>query len=257
MVKGLYTAYTGMINEQNRMDIMTNNLANLDTVGFKKEGSTSQAFGDILNYEIKDKSEFYLTKRMGTVNPGVRIGETYTDWEEGPLKETGNVYDLALSGNGFFNIEFTDKEGNTTTKYSRDGSFTLNADGTLVTEDGDFVLDTDGNHITVNPNIKTEINEEGEIWQGGANVATIAVTDFENYDYLEKYGENLYNTVDGATPIDADARVISGYLEQSNVNTVSEMVNMIAIQRQYESNQKVIKTMDGSLQIACNDLGKV
>ena len=257
MVKGLYTAYTGMINEQNRMDIMTNNLANLDTTGFKKEGSTSKAFGDILNYEIKDKSEFYLTKRMGTVNPGVRIGETYTDWQEGPLKETGNTYDLALSGNGFFNIEFTDKQGNTTTKYSRDGSFTLNVDGALVTEDGDFVLDTAGNHIVIDPTHYAEINQFGEIWQDGALAATIAVTDFENYDYLAKYGENLYDTVDGATQVDANARVISGYLEQSNVNTVYEMVNMIAIQRQYESNQKVIKTMDGSLQIACNDLGKV
>ena len=257
MVKGLYTAYTGMINEQKRMDIMTNNLANLDTTGFKKEGSTSKAFGDILNYEIKDKSEFYLTKRMGTVNPGVRIGETYTDWEEGPFKETGNTYDLALSGNGFFNIEYTDKQGNTTTKYSRDGSFTLNVDGALVTEDGDFVLDTAGNHIVIDPTHYAEINYQGEIWQDGNLAATIAVTDFENYDYLAKFGENLYDAVEGATQTDSDARVISGYLEQSNVNTVYEMVSMIAIQRQYESNQKVIKTMDESLRIATNDLGKV
>lgn len=257
MVKGLYTAYTGMVNEQNRLDIMTNNLANVNTTGFKKEGSTSQSFADILAYNIKDRSEFYLAKRMGVNNPGVRIGENYTDWQEGPIKNTNNTYDLALSGNGFFQIEFTDKAGNTSTKYTRDGSFTLNSNGELVTKDGDYVLDTNGERITIDPTQETEINGQGQIWQNGTLRATVGLIDFEDYNYIEKYGENLYQTVDGATEQDATATVHSGYLEQSNVNVVSEMVNMIAIQRQYESNQKVIKTMDGSLDVAVNNLGRV
>lgn len=257
MIKGLYTAYTGMINEQNRMDTLANNLANVDTTGFKKEGATSQAFGDILKFEIKDKSEYYLTKRMGVTNPGVRIGENYTDWSEGALHETDNTFDLALSGMGFFRIEFTDKGGNTSVKYTRDGSFTLNQKGELVTKDGDYVLSSTGAHIVLDPNDWASVNAMGQIYQNDALVATIGTTDFADYNYLEHYGENLWQTVPGATEQPANTKILSGYLEQSNVNTVEEMVNMIAIQRQYESNQRVITTLDGTLQIAANDLGKL
>ena len=245
-----------MINEQNRMDTLANNLANVNTTGFKKEGATSQAFGDILKYEIKDKSEYYLTKRMGATNPGVRIGENYTDWSEGALHETDNTFDLALSGLGFFQIQFTDKEGVTSTKYTRDGAFTLNQLGELVTKDGDFVLSDTGAHIVLDPTKMAGINTAGQIYQDDALVATIGVTDFADYDYLEHYGENLWQTVEGATEQPANTNILSGYLEQSNVNTVEEMVNMIAIQRQYESNQRVITTIDNTLQIAANDLGR-
>ena len=110
MVKGLYTAYTGMINEQNRMDIMTNNLANASTVGYKKEGSTSQSFDDVLTVKIKDQSVgMRNVQRLGVKNPGVKIGENYTDYSQGSFRITGNTYDLALSGEGFFAIEFTNK----------------------------------------------------------------------------------------------------------------------------------------------------
>ena len=106
MVKGLYTAYTGMINEQNRMDIMTNNLANASTVGYKKEGSTSQSFDDVLTVKIKDQSVgMRNVQRLGVKNPGVKIGENYTDYSQGSFRITGNTYDLALSGGGFFAIE--------------------------------------------------------------------------------------------------------------------------------------------------------
>ncbi len=245
-----------MINEQNRMDTLANNLANVNTTGFKKEGATSQAFGDILKYEIKDKSEYYLTKRMGVTNPGVRIGENYTDWSEGALHETDNTFDLALSGPGFFRIQFTDKEGVTSIKYTRDGSFTLNQLGELVTKDGDYVLSDTGAHIVLNPTMMAGINTTGQIYQDDVLVATIGTTDFADYNYLEHYGENLWQTVEGATEQPANTSILSGYLEQSNVNTVEEMVNMIAIQRQYESNQRVITTIDNTLQIAANDLGR-
>ncbi len=256
MVKGLYIAYTGMINEQNRMDVLANSLANVDTTGFKKEGATSQAFGDILAYNIRDKSEYYLTKREGVMNPGVRIGETYRDYTVGPLHETDNTFDLALSGQGFFRVEFADKTtGETRIRYTRDGSFTLNDTGDLVTKDGDYVLNPEGNHITIDPLLETNINRFGEIYQGEDLVGVVGTTDFEDYNYLEKYGENQFQAVEGATEQPADTQVLSGYLEQSNVNIVEEMVNMIAIQRQYESNQKVITTIDGTLDIAANNLG--
>ncbi|MBR6309175.1 MAG: flagellar hook-basal body complex protein, partial [Lachnospiraceae bacterium] len=151
MVKGLYTAYTGMINEQHRMDTLTNNLANSTTVGFKKEGSTSQSFNAVLALKVKDTSEpANIPKRIGYNNPGVKIGENYTDWAQGSFKITDNTYDLALSGDGFFEIEFTNKAGETSTKYSRDGSFTLTQEGYLVTKDGNYVMGSRG-RIQLNP----------------------------------------------------------------------------------------------------------
>jgi len=139
MVRGLYTAWSGLVNEQNRMDIMTNNLANADTVGYKKEGATTQSFDDVLTIKIKDSSEGLTNaNRIGTRNPGVKIGENYTDFSQGSFRETGNTYDLALSGEGFFAIEFTNKAGETQTMYTRAGQFALNKDGYLVTNDGDL-----------------------------------------------------------------------------------------------------------------------
>ncbi|MDD3368969.1 MAG: flagellar basal-body rod protein FlgF [Lachnospiraceae bacterium] len=262
MLKGLYTAYTGMLNQQNRMDIMTNNLANADTTGYKKEGATSQAFDSVMAVKIKDVTEGGSganARRLGYVAPGVKIGENYTDYSEGSLRETGNTYDLALTDAGFFNIEFTNKAGETSTKYTRDGNFTLTTGGYLVTQDGDFVLGTNGQHIRLNPLLETSINENGVISQNGTTVATLRLTDFADYDYLEKYGENLYQTIEGATTqaVNANTQVYSGYLESSNVSVVNEMVNMISIARDYESNQKLVQTYDSSLDVTVNQLGKV
>lgn len=258
MVKGLYTAYTGMLNEQNRMDIMTNNLANASTVGYKKEGSTSQSFDDVLTVKIKDQSVgMRNAQKIGIKNPGVKIGENYTDYSQGSFRITGNTYDLALSGEGFFAIEFTNKAGETDTKYTRAGQFTLNKDGYLVTEEGDYVLDTQNRRIRLNTLIDSSITDDGTIYQNDQAVAKIQVTDFADYDYLEKYGETYYQPIQGAQTIASNAQVKSGYLEMANVQIVSEMVNLISITRAYESNQKVVQTIDDTLDVAVNQIGRV
>lgn len=259
MVKGLYTAYTGMINEQHRMDTMTNNLANSTTVGFKKEGTTSQSFDALLAVKIKDTSEpVNIPKPIGYNTPGVKIGENYTDYSQGSFKITDNPTDLALSGEGFFCIEFKNKAGETSTKYTRDGSFTLTQEGYLVTKDGDYVIGANDGRIRLNPLLDVSVDSQGRILQNDAVVASIKLVDFQDYNYLKKYGENLLEPVEGATIINnPDCKVYSGYLEMSNVNIVTEMVDLIAITRQYESNQKIIRTIDDTLQIAANQLGKV
>lgn len=258
MLKGLYTAYTGMINEQNRMDTMTNNLANASTVGFKKEGTTSQSFDAILALKIKDESVgVHLAQPIGLNNPGVKIGENYTDYTQGSYRVTDNTYDLALSGEGFFTIEFTNKAGETSTMYTRAGQFTLNREGYLVNENGDYVLSTQNQRIQLNTLLDSEISTNGTITQNGTAVAQIQVTDFEDYNYLEKYGETYYRPVEGARTTAADAEINSGYLEMSNVQVVSEMVNLINITRAYETNQKVIQTYDSSLEIAVSQLGRL
>lgn len=291
MLKGLYTAYTGMINEQHRMDVLTNNLANATTNGFKKEGTTSQAFDTVLAYKIKDMSEpgnlprpmatnraidqnevnnplneDYLQKRVRKtgLNLGVKIGENYVDYSEGPLKETENPLDLALSDRGFFAVEYTNKADETFTLYTRDGNFTMNQRGFLQTQDGDYVLDVDGRRIQMDPALEVSINRNGDIIQDGEVVATIGVVDFEDYNYLERFGENFFRTIDGARQIDpedeeieTDTQIHAGYLEMANISVVTEMVNMIALQRQYESNQKVITTYDDTLEQAVNQNGKL
>ena len=257
MVKGLYTAYTGMLNEQHRMDVLTNNLANSDTHGFKKEGATSQAFDTVLGYKIKDISDTpNLAKGIGNMNLGVKIGENYTDYSQGPFRVTGNTYDLAISGKGFYSIEFTNKAGQKSTKYTRDGAFTVNKEGYLVTKDGDYVLGTAG-RIKLNPLVDATVNRDGSISQNGVTVATLRLTDFEDYDYLLKYGETYFEPVEGYTTKAADAEVYSGYLETANLSVVTEMVNMISITRAYESNQKIIQAYDQTLEYAANQTGKL
>ena len=264
MIKGLYTAHTGMVNEQKRLDVLTNNLANADTNGYKKEGTTSQTFADELAIKIKDTSSYGINKKLGTISMGVHLGETYTDYSQGSYKVTDNNTDFALNGNGFFAISFTDKMGNTSVKYTRDGAFTINTQGYLVTKDGDYVLNANGAtnrnanaRIQVNPLKEMIVDELGNVYQDDVQVATIGVVDFADYNYLAKYGENMYDLVDGGQIIASDAKVDQGCIEASNVNVVSEMVKMITISRAYQAGQKVINAVDQTLEKTANQVGKV
>lgn len=257
MVRGLYTAYTGMLNQQKKMDTLSNNLANADTTGYKKEGVTAKTFETQLAIKVKDGSNAYIDQQIGTLNLGVKIGENYTDYSQGSYRSTGNTYDLALSGNGFFNISFMNKAGEQSVKYTRDGNFTIDNEGALRTQDGDYVLGESGEIYIPENATDVSINKLGEIYADGEYVDTIKITDFEDYNYLKKYGENMYDAVDGAIEKEADATIDQGYLEQSNINVVTEMVNMISLSRTYEANQKLIQTMDDALEKSANQIGKV
>ena len=174
MVKGLYTAHTGMVNEMNRLDILTNNLANADTIGYKKEGTTSRTFADELAIKIKDTSDYGLRKNLGEMSLVTHLGQVYTDYSSGSFKVTDVQTDLALDGQGFFAVAFTDKQGNVTAKYTRDGNFIINAEGYLVTKDGNHVLNATGalnqnpseaNFIRFESNEPIVIDEMGTIYQ--------------------------------------------------------------------------------------------
>ena len=265
MVKGLYTAYTGMINQQNRMDVLTNNLANSATNGFKKEGSTSQSFDEELAIKIKDTSAYGLPVALGDVSLGVKVGECYTDYGQGSFRVTDNVYDMAIDGDGFFAISFTNKAGETSVKYTRDGAFTVNREGYLMTKDGDFVLNQaaaqagnpgQAGYIQVNPNLPLVVDENGYYYQNDQLLGQIGLVDFADYNFLEKYGENMYDLAAGGQGQLSEAQITQGTLEMSNVNVVSEMVEMINITRAYEANQKIIQTIDGTLDKAVNTIGK-
>jgi len=249
MVKGLYTAYTGLVNQQNRLDVVTNNLANATTTGYKKQGTTTQSFDSLMAIKINDPTNGNINQNIGPISLGVKIGENYRDYSQGSFKNTSGSYDFALSGNGLFSVSFTNKTGQESTMYTRDGSFQMAQDGSLVTKDGDFVLGQDG-PIVLPTNATISVDETGGIYADGQYIDQFAITDFEDNNYIEQYGENLYSAVDGATKKDATATVMQGYLEMSNVNVVSEMVQMITISRAFESNQKVMNSIDETLQKA-------
>lgn len=265
MIKGLYTAHSGMVNEMYRLDILANNLANSDTTAYKKEGTTSRTFADELAIKINDTSHYGSSQKIGNMSLGVHLGQVYTDYSNGNFKITDNDTDFALEGNGFFVVSFTDKNGNTSAKLTRDGSFILDDNGYLRTKDGDYVLNQVGaesmnpsqdNYIQLNTMVAVHVNENGYIYQGNDLVAQMGMVDVNNYDYLEKYGENLYNLVEGGAITASEGKIHQGALETSNVNVVAEMVNMIAIQRAYDAGQKVVTSVDQTLERAVN-LGKV
>ena len=257
MVRALYTAYTGMYNEQNRLDIISNNIANSATTGYKQESVTSQAFEQMLAVKIKDGSDAYINRRIGKMSLGVKLGEVYTDYDQGSLRQTSNTYDMAISGEGFFQVRIPSSNGSSVVKYTRDGNFNMNKDG--------YIVDVNGNHLQgINGDLKVDpdaaevsITREGYVQVDGAVVDRIALADFEDYDYLKKFGENMYETVDGATAKAAKGLIEQGYLEQSNVNVVSEMVDMITITRAYEANQRIIRSVDSMLDKASNQIGRV
>ncbi len=257
MVRGLYTAYTGMVNEQKRLDIIANNLANAATVGYKEENVTNQSFDKLLTIKIRDVSEAYNDRPIGTMSLGVKLGEVYTSYTQGSLRQTDKTFDMALEGKGFFTMSVTDRAGNESLKYTRNGSFTMTRDGHIVDADGNHLMGEGGEIILPTDAAEIKIDETGAFYADGVYVDSLLITDFENYDYLVKSGDTMYQTVEGATQMPADATVRQGFTEQSNVNVVAEMVEMITVTRAYEANQKVIQSVDQTLDLAANSIGKV
>lgn len=256
MVRGLYTAYTGMVNEQKRLDVISNNLANSATVGYKEESVSSQAFDDVLTIKIRDNSVGYNNQAIGAMSLGVKIGEVYTSYGQGSLVETGNTFDLAIEGDGFFTLRCPTRSGQDVERYTRNSCFKMTQDGYVVDVNGNH-LQGEGGDIVVPVDATISIDKTGAIYANGEYIDTILLTDFEDYDYIEKYGDNLYQTVDGATVIAATGLINQGYTEASNVNVVSEMVDMITVTRAYEAGQKVMQTVDNMLEASCNSVGRV
>ena len=256
-----------MIEEQRRLDVLSNNLANSNTTGYKKEGTTNAAFDRQLALRIRDSGDLGFSRGLGDIQQGVKVGETYTDWSQGSFHITDEKSNLAIGGDGFFAIAYTDKQGNTSVKYTRDGEFTVDSQGYFRTANGDYLLDMNGatsgqiseaNYVRVDPLQTYTVDERGNIWQNNTIVDTVGVVDVNDTDYLSKYGENLYDLVNGGTVTrGTNFQIEQGTLETSNVNVVDEMVSMITIQRAYEAGQKVIQAEDETLEMATSQVGKV
>ncbi len=240
----IYPILSGASGAQRWLEVITNNLANVNTSGFKREYPLFSGIG-------------------GEVDPAARvhhvdlppqtfsqISNILTDFSPGSLQITGQPLDLSVEEEGFFALETP--QG---TRYTRAGHFTLDQEGQIVTPDG-YLLQGVGGTITLPPG-EINIQSDGKIIVDGINVDTLQVLDFPDLSRLQKVGENLFDAGGiNAIPLE-NGRIRQGALEGSNVNSISEMVNMVRVMRLYEAAQKVIHTADQMAEKAANDLGRL
>ena len=254
MIRGWYTGASGMNAQQYRLDTISNNLANVDTAGYKKDVTVTKSFSELLlrrtNYDGVYENIFGSADAapiIGKLGVGVETNENFTDFSEGSLRLTNTSTDLALHGKGFFAIQTPDGE-----RYTRNGNFLIGKEGILETKDGYPVLGENG-YIYVDDD-KITINEDGIISKSetGEEIDRFKVVRFDNERYLKKMGESMYSTNDIAGPAHIAEgterpKFLQGYSETSNVNVVNEMVQMIEVNRAYEANQKTITSEDSMM----------
>ena len=249
MIRGLYTAASSMNVLAKKTNIRSNNLANVNTTGFKKSEGITRSFPEMLLSRIEAGKP---DQEIGELSTGAYLENSFKDMSQGTLKQTGNNLDFAVEGAGFFVIETEAGQ-----RYSRDGNFTINADSELVTQSGNYVLDTAGERIQLIPGQDFRVSSDGQItFNSGLQGAQIDLVNFQDEADLQQQGDNLYAAQEGAVQIESQAAVIQGYLEGSNVKIVEEMAKMIKTTRHYESNQKIISSIDESLNKIINEVGK-
>jgi flagellar basal-body rod protein FlgG len=254
MIRSLWTARTGLDAQQTQLDVISNNLANVSTNGFKRSRAV---FEDLLYQTLRQPGA--QQTQQNQISSGLQIGTgvrpiaTERLYSQGNLQQTGNSLDLAVQGNGFFQVERPDG----TTAYTRDGSFQLDSEGNVVTASGYLLADNinipaDALTITVGKDGTVSVLQAGEI--APIEVGAIQLATFINPGGLQAAGENLFlETASSgvATPVQPGlegAGVINqGYVETSNVNVAEELVSMIVTQRAYEINSRVIQTSDQML----------
>lgn len=255
MIRGWYIGASGMNAQQNRLDAIANNLANVDTTGFKRDIPVSKAFSDLIIrrvdadgvYKTSDGS-YDVAPIVGSLGLGVETNELYTDFDQGSFKSTDTSTDMALGGEGFFVVQTPDGE-----RFTRNGNFLLGKEGILLTKDGYPVMGENG-PIAVESD-KFFVNQDGMIIdrENDVYIDRLKIVRFENERYLKKQGESLWDTnlIAGSPYVaegDERPRVLQGFTETSNVNVVNEMVQMIEVNRAYEANQKSIQTEDDMME---------
>ena len=256
MLRSMYASVSSMISLQARQGVITNNLANINTTGYKSQTLVAKSFDDMLLHNKDDyKNGVSNVNELGSLNFGVRIDETATNYKQGTLISTENNTDFAIVGNGFFQV--TDEQNNT--YYTRDGSFKVNPQGYLVTNSGHYVMGTNsqsGNseRIYVGSDL-ISISPDNSVMINGENRYKFNIVDFENYDNLTKYGNNLYKS-DGEFN-SSNYTIKQKYLEGSNIDSINEMAMMMETVKEFEANQKVIQTIDSTLSQIANEIGRV
>jgi len=247
-----------MMANSKKMDIIANNLANVNTNAYKKDTVVFESFPEVLTKRINDAgSRLNPSGTVGTMELSSDVGEVFTYYNQGVLASTGNKLDFAIkdSDSAFFTVQAMDGEGNIGEYYTRDGAFTLNENGQLVTMTGYAVLGENGPIFLASDDFIVE--RDGTIIQNGEVVDRLLIREFTDTTTLRKIGLNLVMRTDETQEREFTGQVQQGFLEQSNVNVVKEMVDMINVMRAYEANQKALQAIDGTLELAVNQVGAV
>ena len=259
-MRSLDIASTGMQAQQTNVDVISNNLANMTTTGFKRRRSE---FQDLIYENMRRVGS--NTSDSGTVVPagaqvglGVRTAAIYRINEQGTLQQTSNSLDLAIRGNGYFPVALPSGD----TAYTRDGTFGLSPDGTIVTADGypiagGITIPPNATSVTISANGAVQASLDGQT--APQTVGTIQLATFPNETGLDAQGDNLFlqsgasgNAVTGNPGAPGFGSVLQGFVESSNVNVVTEISSLITAQRAYEMNSKVITTSDQMLSTLTN-----
>ncbi len=268
--------------QQWRLDAIANNLANIDQDSYKRDVASFKAFPELLMRRMNDDGVYKqpfgsgdAAPIIGKIGTGVELNELYTDFQQGGLKQTDSDFDVALDGRGFLVVSTPWGE-----RYTRNGSFQLGKEGYLETKEGypvlgengpirvkanNFQIDKQG-QIWINAAVPDDpnvlVSREGNNWEQTEILDTLKIVEFDLDRYLQKQGDSFYKDTDvsGAARImdvSDRPRVIQGFIEGSNVEPVTEMVQMIEVNRAYEANQKAVMTGDSMLGVLINQVSKM
>ncbi|MCR8649164.1 flagellar hook-basal body protein [Leptospira interrogans] len=285
MLRGIYTGANGMIIQQTRMDVISNNLANVDKTAFKRDTTVFKTFPELLLHRFDEDGvgkvpmgSFDTAPVIGKLGLGGEVNEVYTRFEQGAVKKTENPFDLMLQDKpGSEHPAFFSVMTNRGERLSRSGAFVMDTNGFLVTPQGFPLLGENGPIRVARGNFL--IKENGEVWINGeigndpvngtsidknrfetpVLLDKIKIRTVENPRHLDKEGDSFYaDTPESGEPIPFDLKdepsVLQGYLEASNVSVVTEMVEMIEVNRSYEANQKTVQTQDSLLGKLINEV---
>ena len=256
MLRSLYTAATGMIAQQTSIDVTSNNIANVNTVGYKKQRAEfADLFYQTMEYAGTSTSATTASPTGTEIGLGVRPTAVTKMFSQGNFKETGNNLDLAITGNGFFKVQLPDG----TMGYTRNGSFKVDANGQMVTSDGyalvpNIVIPPDAVQVSIGTDGTVSVLQAGQT--NSSQIGQITLTNFVNPAGLHSLGDNNYiNTTASGDPIEGIAgqnglgQMRQGFVEMSNVQLVEEMTDLITGQRAYDANSKAITTSDEMLKM--------
>jgi len=241
MIKGIYSAASGMIPRITKQETIANNLANVNTAGYKRESVFLRQLSRLQARLTKTESEWQTPM----------LDKIYNDFSQGSVEYTGQQYDFAIDGDGFFVVETPQGEA-----FTRNGNFHIDAAGRLVNADGLAVLSDNG---PIEPHERElHIMPDGSITLDEDEFGKLRIAHFEKPFQLERIAGGLFQALPQATQVESSfSYVRQGYLERANVDIIREMVDMIASYRNYESDQKAIQILDETLSKTVNEVSKV
>jgi flagellar basal-body rod protein FlgG len=249
MIRGLYTAAAGLATSTLRLGVVSNNVANAATPGYKQDRLPDEVGKaiDLMKYAVDDQG-----RPVGNITLGPKVGISQLDLAPGPIQETTNPLDLAIAGTGFFAVQASDGS----TRYTRDGGFHRDVTGALRARDGSAVLDANAQPIQI-PDGEVSVAADGTVLVAGNVAAKLQMVDFPAGAQLNKVGNGMFTAPTGvAAQPAAGIQLYQGYLEGSNVDMTESMVSTMNLVRAYEANQKLMQIQDETLKSVVNDVGK-